>query len=259
MPVQERAGWTGWAGSPELIAHIGQTAEVALRERQATPITGAPTGEPADFRVTVSVGRDAEIFRSPEEFLARITPEALFGCQEIELTVRSSDISVLVVFSFVTGKQAGVRLIVSAADTAREDEVAVIAATVAMAVQRGYRRHLGKVTFSAGLREGQVGVRARLAGAIELLTPPVLGICTGLAISLSLNTFLPHLHIPTTALRVFAFTLAAAYPLWLALAVPNVELAMDGKTRLYRSFKGALVALATLLLSTAIKALIEGG
>ena len=56
----------------------------------------------------------------------------------------------------------------------------------------------------------------------------------------------------------FAFTLAAAYPIWLRRVVPNVELAVAGKTLLYRSVRGALVALLTLLLGVAVKALIEG-
>jgi hypothetical protein len=259
MAVEERARWTGWAGSPELIAHIARTAETALRERRAVSIADPLAEEPTDFRATVSVGRDAEVFDSPEAFLAEITPEARSGCQGIALTVRSSNVDILVVFVFAAGKQAGVQLTVSAPGAAQGDEVAVIAATVAMAVQRGYRRHYGSVEFSAGLGEGQVGVRAPLALAIELFTPPALGICTGLAIALCLKVFLPDADIPAAAKSVFAFTLAAAYPIWLRRVVPNVELAVDGKTLLYRSVRGALVALLTLLLGIAVKVLIEGG
>lgn len=259
MAVEERARWSGWAGSPELIVHIARTAKAALRERQAVPIADPLAEEPTDFRATVSVGRDAEVFDSPETFLTNLTPEALSGCQEIKLAVRSSDVDVLIVFVFAAGKQAGVQLVVSAPGATQGDEIAVIAATVAMAVQRGYRRHFGSVEFSAGLSEGHVGVRAPLASTIELLLPPALGICTGLALALCLKAFLPDADFPAWAKSVLAFTLAAAYPIWLTRAVPNVELALDGKTLLYRSVRGAVVTLATLLLGIAVKALTEGG
>jgi hypothetical protein len=255
--AEERASWSSWAGSPELIAHIGRTAEAALRERLAVPVGGPPAGEPVVFRATVNVGRDAEVFESPQALLERITPEARAGCQSVELSAESDEVRARVVFTFARNRErAGVRLRVSSANPSRGNEVAAVAATVAMAVQRGFRRQLGQVKFTSGLSEGNVGVRAPFATAIEAVTPVALGVATGLAVSLCLNAFVPDTKIPDAARLTLTVALGTAYPLWLVYAIPNVELALDGKTRLYRAARWAIAALATLLLTTAVKALL---
>lgn len=255
--VEERASWSSWAGSPELIAHIARTAETALGERLAVPTAGPPAREPVAFRATVSVGRDAEVFESPHDLLERVTPEARAGCQLIELWAESGEVRAMVVFTFTRNReQAGVELRVWSANPSLGNEVAAIAATVAMAVQRGFRRQLGRVEFTSGLSEGNVGARAPFATPIEAITPIALGVATGLAVSLCLNTFVPDTEIPDAARLTFTIALGTAYPLWLVYAIPNVELALDGKTRLYRAARWAIAALATLLLTTAAKALL---
>lgn len=255
--AEERARWSSWAGSPELIAHIARTAEAALCERRAVPIGGPQAGAPVAFRATVSVGRDAEVFESPQALLEGITPEAQFGCQAIEFSAESDGVKVRVAFTFARDRRrAGVRLRVWAADQKLRDEVAAIAATVAMAVQRGFRRHLGQVKFTSGLSEGNVGTPARFATASEFFIPFALGIATGAAVAWSLKAFAPGAKIPDTVKLTLTIALGGAYPLWLIYAIPNVELALDGKTRLYRAMRWALVALATLLLSTGGKKLI---
>jgi hypothetical protein len=259
LPIleEEWARWTGWAGSPQLIAHIGHTAERALREGQSAPVTGDVPGTPVDFRATVLVEDDAEVFESNEDLLANITPEALSGEPVIELAVRSGDVNVLVAFGFAGNSKTGVRLTVSG-PRGRHDEIAVIAATIAMSVRRGFRRYLGSVEFSAGLCEGHVGARAPLASLVEMATPVALGAATGLAFALCIKVFLPHADIPPWAKSALPFGLGAAYPLWLRYAVPDVELAVEGKTRLQRTTTRAVVTLLTLLITSAGRVLIGG-
>jgi hypothetical protein len=256
MPADECARWSSWAGSPELIAHIAQTAESALREGRAVPISGPSAQGPVDFHATVVVGRDAEVFARPKALAEEITPEALRGCQSIALVTEAAGIRARIVFTLGGDQRTGVLLRVHGNDDASADEVAVVAATIAMAVQRGFRRLLGRVEFSSGLRAGNVGVRSRFASPIETGLPFALGGATGLMAAWFLTTFFPDANLPAPAQGAIAILPALAYSLWFARAVPDVEIASDGKTRLLRGLKWAVAGLATLLLTTLVKSLL---
>jgi hypothetical protein len=72
----------GWRGSPELLAHVAVAGLQAVQER-------FPIQRP-DCLIDVKVDEDHEFFCSPEEFLERVTPEALQKFQSIEITISNA-------------------------------------------------------------------------------------------------------------------------------------------------------------------------
>jgi hypothetical protein len=230
-----------------------------MGERHVVPLGEPPAEGLATFRAVVSVDRDVELFESARAIVDDITPEALAGCREIQLGVRSKDLDVRVSLRFAPSSNAGVELRVKGTSAAHCDDVAAVAGTIAIAIQRGYRPYVGTVERSEGLRPGHVGRPSPWAAWLAWITPFALGAATGLAFAWGLKVFFPHTHIPLDVKGVITVALGVAYPLWLNYAIPKVELTSGGRTRLRRAVSRAFLGLATLILTTAVKVLIGAG
>lgn len=253
----EWARWTGWAGSLELMAHVARAAERAICESRMASLQEPLPDLPVHFVGTFSVEGDVEIFETPDAILHDITPEALAGREAADLVLWTDQVEVRISFLFAPESDAKVELTVTGTQ-AQRDYVAAVAGSTALALRRGYRRHLARVEFSDGLAADQVGRRSPFGPFATWLAPALLGIATGLTFVLFLDVFFPKAEIPSQVNSAIAIGLGSAYPLWIAFAIPRVEIAAGGKTRLKRTLSKLIVGLAALILTTAAKALLGG-
>jgi hypothetical protein len=256
--VTEWAEWTAWAGSPELVVHIARTAERALGERRAVRLDGQPpAAEDVAFKAVALVDRDAEVFSTPAAIATEMTPEMLSKCRDLRVTVRRGDLRAQVRFHCRPPQWARVRMSVDGSPPADPDEVAAVAGSIAIAVRRGFRRHVGKVERSHGLVRGHVGRRSPLSYYVEISTPNNVGTLFGALFAFAVAAFFPRAELPTIVFSLACIVPAWLYPFWIRYALPRVEFATEGKTRLRRAitrsllgFGGlAITALAQLLLA----------
>lgn len=71
--AKEEAGWRAWRGTPELLA---QTMRSALR---------AVSADDETCKIDIEVDKDHELFASPDEFVAKVTREALRRFREMSV------------------------------------------------------------------------------------------------------------------------------------------------------------------------------
>jgi hypothetical protein len=255
--VTEGAEWTAWAGSPELVVHIAKTAERALRERRAVPLDGPPPrdGDVA-FTGVALVDRDAEVFSTPTAIATEMTPEMLSKCRDLRLTVRSDDLAAQVRFHCRPPHLARVRMSVSGSAASDPDDVATVAGSIAIAVRRGFRRHFGKVERSQGLVRGHVGRRSLFSYYLEASSPNSQGALFGALFAFVVAIFFPHAELPTITFSLACMMPALLYPFWVRYALPRVELAIDGKTRLQRATTRSLLAFGGLAATALLQLLL---
>lgn len=257
-PVTEWAEWTAWAGSPELVVHIARTAERALRERCAVSVAEQRAdGEEVAFTGVALVDRDAEVFSTPAAIATEMTPEMLSKCRDLRLTVRSEDLAAQVRFHCRPPQWAHVRMSVTGSPAADPDEVATAAGSIAIAVRRGFRRHFGKVERSPGLVRGHVGRRSFFSYYLEVSTPNGHGALFGAVFAFAVAAFFPRAELPTITFSLACMVPALLYPFWVRYALPRVEFAIEGKTRLERAITRSLLGFGGLALTALVQLLLS--
>lgn len=256
--MSERIRWTAWAGSPEMIVHIARVAERAMRELSAVPLQEPLPEGKAKFRGMVLVGRDVELFDDPDGLLRSVTPEALARCREIRLAFQAAELGARVRFLCRPPEMGRVELAVTGAKK-RSNDIVAVAGAISIAIQRGFRRHIGKVEGSTNLARGLVGRRSLFSFYFETLTPTAVGAATGALFAFVVSTLFPRANLPPSAFSAACLVPAWIYPLWVKLAIPRVELAVEGKTRLRRATRRAILGLAGLAVTAGLQVLVGQG
>lgn len=237
-----------------MVVHIARVAERAMRERRAVPLGGQPPeGDDVAFTGVALVDRDAEVFSTPEAIATEMTPEMLAKCRDLRLTVHSGNLRAQVRFHCRPPQWARVRMSVSGSPASDPDDVATVAGTIAIAVRRGFRRHVGKVERSQSLVSGHVGRRSFLSYYLEMSSPNGLGALFGAIFAFVVGTFFPRAELPTIAFSLACIVPAWLYPFWVRYALPRVEFAIEGKTRLQRAMTRSLLGFGGLAITALLQ------
>jgi hypothetical protein len=215
-----------WHGTPELFAHVIRAIQAVT-----SPPSQALTGT---VLVDVQVGEDHELFFSAEEFLTRVTPEALRRFNFIEVSSTGPDGSVRLGLAWVgtwwrTSSKPGANVVLELSGA--QDWLAEARPTVTAALSRGKPTVL--------LRSGPHKVVGSSIGV-------VIGLIAAISISLLLGFSLRDLAVYKLfyVLVGVSGSLGASASSWV---FPELEIAAAGGRRFWRFLKvvgPVLVALA---------------
>jgi hypothetical protein len=241
-----------------MVAHVARTACQALAFPRAVPLENTSDGSPSvRSRLTVFVRHDVETVDDPDELLRTLTPEALDRFDRIEIRVSSERLAARVEFVRRPSGDAGVELAVWSAEPESRDDVILAARTIAMSLERGFRRYLGTTTGSENLGEAFRGTGARGSGRIASVAPYVLGALMGLIVVGSIRLLFPGEHVPQGVYAGLMAAVGLSYPVAWAYWIPEVEIAPAGRTRLRLTVTRSAQAVVALVLTAVLKALIS--
>lgn len=241
-----------------MIVHVARVAERAMCELSAVSLQDPLPPSEARFRGMVLIDRDVELFEDPDGLLRTVTPEARARCREIQLAFQTAELGARIRFLCRPPELGRVDLAVTGARK-RSDDIVAVAGAISIAIRRGFRRHIGKVEGSTNLARGLIGRRSLFSFYFETLTPTAVGAATGALFAFVVSALFPSSDLPPSVFSAACLVPAWIYPLWVKMAIPRVELADGGKTRLRRAATRAILGLAGLAVTAGLQLLIGQG
>lgn len=203
------AKWSNWWGSPQL---VGRTAAAIAK--------AAGVDEPP--KITVAIGGHYECFSSPDHFIGGVSPEALRRFTRIDISIPGVTWSLSRARRRLGGGPASAQLVIE------KDLSQSAVAEMIRAVGRGYRAYWGACEWPQEIlpqtRYEQIG------GLLRYLFNVALAGALGYALATA-ATRIAGADPPGVAL-IGAIALGCAIPPVIDRAVPDVEVAFLGRTRL---------------------------
>jgi hypothetical protein len=207
-PTVLRAEWSNWWGSPQLYARL-----VARISREV--------GEVASTHITFQTDGHEERFDSVDAFLAQVSPEMLRGFATAECSVRGFACEVELMM-----RRDLVDVEVSAPDP---QDAQIALARIVEEANRGYRPYWGPAKWPGDVARKTRYQRA--GGPMRDLLDVAAAVVFGVVSALAAIRISGQDDLPSWAIALIVM-LGANVVLLINRAVPAVEIAMHGRTRL---------------------------
>jgi hypothetical protein len=216
QPVTVEATWSNWWGSPQLVASVVSTAEAALSSQSSQ----------ATSSIAVLAGGYEGLFANAESFVGGVPPEFLSSLREIVAVskgeVAGMDFTLSRKRRWFGSSDDGARLRVTASTRAASDR---LLEALVPAAARGYQPYWGPCKVPNNVTQPDWVYRK--LKAIRVVLNLIAAAVIGAAVFLATARF----SIPGPV-ALGAFVLGALTPTLIDSAVPKVEIAASGRTRL---------------------------
>lgn len=213
------AWWSNWWGSPQLLGRQVRATIDAVARTARGPATGA---------ITVCAGGHTEDFASPEAFVAGVSPEGLARFTRITATVAGSGLEARLSWERPRRQGASTQVVRLRVDARERSAAERVAREVIPVIGWAYRPYWGACGWPDAVtgRSSYERHGANLRYGLIFTLAVVLGVLLARAVDR-----LPGAGLPSWATALVVAS-GAVIPLVLDRAVPDVEVAPLGRTRL---------------------------